>query len=105
MRVHLDLGTVTFNNMEETADLRKREFTVGPLPIRKTKEITMETVNNLLPWNTTRCSGSTADFQESILEKLKGFKIYETKCHEAGPKTSELLAWKLLKIPYVKLRT
>lgn len=77
MRVHLDSGTVTYSSAEEAAeDLRKRGFTVGPIPARRSKDITVETINNLLPWSTagTRRFGNAHDYQENIRERLKEFQ-------------------------------
>uniref|UniRef100_A0A3Q3GY08 L1 transposable element RRM domain-containing protein n=1 Tax=Labrus bergylta TaxID=56723 RepID=A0A3Q3GY08_9LABR len=43
MRVHFDSGAVTYNSAEEASeDLRRRGFTVGPLPTRKSKDITVD---------------------------------------------------------------
>lgn len=77
MRVHFDSGTVTFNSAEEAAaDQRKRGLSVGPIPRRRSKDITVDSINNLMPWSTVgpRCTGDAQDYQESIRERLKGFQ-------------------------------
>lgn len=77
MRVHFDSGTVTFNSAEEAAaDQRKRGLSVGPIPRRRSKDITVDSINNLMPWSTVgpRRTGDAQDYQESIRERLKGFQ-------------------------------
>ncbi|KAF0039217.1 hypothetical protein F2P81_007452 [Scophthalmus maximus] len=50
MRKHFHSGTVTYSNAEEAAEyLKRRGFKVGLLPLRRSKDITVETVNKLLP--------------------------------------------------------
>lgn len=77
MRMHFEAGTVTYSSAEEAAaDLRKLGYTVGPIPVTKSKDITVETINKLMPWTTagTRHTGNVHDYQDSIREKLKGFQ-------------------------------
>lgn len=77
MCVHLDSGTVTYSSAEEAAaDLRKRGFTVGQIPARRSRDVTVETINTLLPWSTagTRRIGNAHDYHENIRERLKEFQ-------------------------------
>ena len=84
MRVHFDSGTVTYSNAEDAAeDLKRRGFTVGPLSLRRSKDITVETINKLLPWSTagTRREGNAHNCQESAHEKcFRG----QPACHNNG---------------------
>lgn len=69
MCLHLDSGTVTYSSADEAAvDLRKWGFTVGPIPVRRSKDITMETINIL----GKRQTGNAHDYQENICEKRLG---------------------------------
>ena len=66
MRVPFNSGTVMYSNAEEAVeDLKGRGFTVSLQPLRRSKDITVETINKLLPCSTagTRRAGNVHNYQ------------------------------------------
>lgn len=77
MHIHFDSGMVIYNSEAEAAvDLRRRGFKVGPVSARKSRDITVETINNLLPAKIVgaRHARSTHGLQENAREKIKVFQ-------------------------------
>ncbi|KAK7879618.1 hypothetical protein WMY93_033674 [Mugilogobius chulae] len=77
MRIHFDTGAVTFSDPSAAAaELEKRGFSVGPVRVRKSAEHNAETLAKLLPWRTAGTRRIGTDYQESIREKLQGFRMH-----------------------------
>uniref|UniRef100_A0A096M501 L1 transposable element RRM domain-containing protein n=1 Tax=Poecilia formosa TaxID=48698 RepID=A0A096M501_POEFO len=77
MRVHFDSGMIIYNSAEEAAlDLKRCGFAVGPVSANRSKAITAETINNLLPMDIVglRLAVSAPGLRESAREKLKAFQ-------------------------------
>lgn len=82
MCVDFDSGTVVYSSAEEApADLRRCGFKLESVPTKKSKDITVDTINNLLPWNTAGVggAGSSSGLRESAREKLKVFQRSDTE--------------------------
>lgn len=74
-KIHVDFasGMVIFNIAEEA--LRKCGFTVRPMTIRNSKDITVETINSLFPMSTVGepLVWNLSGLLESAQEKLREF--------------------------------